>query len=228
MSFTLEQVVPWGRSLDEYVAMFDLSESDLRLRILGCGDGPASFNASLTARGGYVRSVDPIYEFSEHDIRARINETYAEIMKQTRENEHEFSWTTIRSVDELGRVRKAAMEEFLTDYPLGARQGRYVSGQLPHLPFAEGQFDLALCAHLLFLYSEQLSEEFHVSSLRELCRIATEVRVFPLLELGARRSRYLEAVVATLEKHGYSAVVRSVPYEFQKGGNEMVVIRKVG
>ena len=30
--FTLEQVVPWGRSLDEYRRMFDLSADDLRLR----------------------------------------------------------------------------------------------------------------------------------------------------------------------------------------------------
>ena len=47
----LEQVVPWGRSLAEYRAMFALSEADLQRRILGCGDGPASFNAEMTAAG---------------------------------------------------------------------------------------------------------------------------------------------------------------------------------
>jgi len=36
MGFTLEKVVPWGRSYDEYVSMFGLSEADLRLRVLGC------------------------------------------------------------------------------------------------------------------------------------------------------------------------------------------------
>lgn len=39
MAFTLDKVVPWGRSYDEYVAMFALSSDDLRRRILGCGDG---------------------------------------------------------------------------------------------------------------------------------------------------------------------------------------------
>ncbi len=35
MSFTLEKVVPWVRSFDEYAAMFSLSNADLDKRILG-------------------------------------------------------------------------------------------------------------------------------------------------------------------------------------------------
>ena len=52
MSFTLEKIVPWGRSFDEYISMFSLSANDLKKKILGCGDGPASFNAELTKIGG--------------------------------------------------------------------------------------------------------------------------------------------------------------------------------
>lgn len=64
MAFELSGVVPWGRSYAEYVAMFALSDEDLNRRILGCGDGPAAFNAGLTGRGGSVVSVDPLYAFS--------------------------------------------------------------------------------------------------------------------------------------------------------------------
>ena len=46
MTFTLDRIVPWGRTFDEYRAMFALSTTDLEGRILGCGDGPASFNAA--------------------------------------------------------------------------------------------------------------------------------------------------------------------------------------
>ena len=46
--FTLDQVVPWGRSFDEYRAMFAMTDMDLTGRILGCGDGPASFNREAT------------------------------------------------------------------------------------------------------------------------------------------------------------------------------------
>ena len=224
MSFKLEHIVPWGRSFDEYVAMFALSETDLRLRLLGCGDGPASFNALLTRRGGRAVSVDPLYRFSLKDVRKRINATYADVMEQTRKNKHQFIWTTIKSVDELGRIRTAAMAEFLSDYPQGFKQGRYVKGELPHLPFTDGKFDLAVCSHLLFLYSEQLSEDFHVASIRELCRVADEVRVFPLLELGAKRSRHLQGVVERLSRRGYSVTICPVSYEFQRGGNQMMRI----
>ena len=48
MAMKLEKVVPFGRSLDEYIKMFKLTVADLGKRILGVGDGPASFNAEAT------------------------------------------------------------------------------------------------------------------------------------------------------------------------------------
>ena len=68
MAFSLAEVVPWGRSYDEYVAMFDLAPADLQGKIIGCGDGPASFNGVLAGRGGSVVSIDPIYVFHGSDI----------------------------------------------------------------------------------------------------------------------------------------------------------------
>ena len=44
MDFRYQDIVPWGRSFDEYLGMFDLSEDDLARDIVGVGDGPASFN----------------------------------------------------------------------------------------------------------------------------------------------------------------------------------------
>jgi len=73
---------------------------------------------------------------------------------------------------------------FLADFEEGKRQGRYVDAELQNLPFADGDFDIALCSHFLFLYSEQFSEDFHVTAIQEMCRVAEEVRVFPLLALG--------------------------------------------
>lgn len=135
MSFTLEKVVPWGRSFEEYVAMFSLSTADLKKKILGCGDGPSSFNAILTAQGGSVVSVDPIYMFSVAQIRKRIDVTYKKVINQTRLNKREFVCKSIKTVEELGSVRMAAMEKFLTDYSTNSK--RYVAGKLPDLPFEE-------------------------------------------------------------------------------------------
>lgn len=226
MHFTLKDIVPWGRTPAEYAAMFALSDADYQRRILGCGDGPAAFNAGVTKQGGRVVSVDPLYRFSAEEIRKRIGETYAEVMAQTRANREEFIWTTISSVDELGRIRLAAMEDFLADYPRGLQEKRYVAGALPRLSFADASFDLALCSHLLFLYSEQLSGAFHLDAIRELCRVAAEVRIFPLLELGAKPSRHLQAVKDGLAGEGYAVSVEPVPYEFQKGGNRMMRVTR--
>nr|EES53254.1 MAG: conserved hypothetical protein [Leptospirillum ferrodiazotrophum] len=225
MSFSLNEVVPWGRSFEEYVLMFSLSREDLAQDILGCADGPASFNTRLTKRGGRIVSVDPIYQFSRDEIERRIQETYGTVLEQTRKNAHEFVWKSIGSVEEMGRVRMEAMDDFLSDYPEGLHSGRYVAESLPALSFFDRQFSLALCSHFLFLYSEHLSLNFHVQSLVELCRVADTVRVFPLLELGAKPSRHLDSVLKILEEKGHSISIVTVDYEFQKGGNRMLEVR---
>jgi hypothetical protein len=87
--FTLQQVVPWGRSFEEYHAMFALSDADLQ-RVLGCGDGPASFNAVATRSGATIVSGDPLYRWSQIEIRLRVEDTFDEIIDQTRRNAREF------------------------------------------------------------------------------------------------------------------------------------------
>jgi SAM-dependent methyltransferase len=223
--FTLDQVVPWGRSFGEYQRMFALTGLDLRRTVLGCGDGPASFNAGFTRRGGRAVSCDPIYQFDKVQLQERIAETYDVIMDQTRQNAHEFVWTPeMGTVEEMGRVRMAAMGDFLDDYESGKGEGRYVEAELPTLPFVDSTFDLAVCSHLLFLYSEQLGEAFHHAAIQEMCRVAAEVRIFPLLSLGGQRSRFVDPCARALRAAGFAVTIETVPYEFQRGGNEMMRI----
>ena len=152
----LREIVPWGRSFDEYRRMFALDDGDLAGRILGCGDGPASFNAEATAAGYAVVSCDPIYAFTAEDIRRRVEETYDAVISQVRLHPERFVWDAFRDPDDLGRQRLAAMGRFLVDFERGKQEGRYVAASLPGLPFADGEFRLALVSHLLFLYSEHL------------------------------------------------------------------------
>lgn len=224
MSFTLFEVVPWGRSYDEYVSMFSLSSQDLRRNIVGCSDGPASFNSILTSKGGSIVSVDPLYAFSTKEIKKRIEETYDVVLDQTRKNRSEFVWGSISSVEELGRIRMSAMEEFLKDFDKGKSDGRYIKGSLPKLPFKNKEFDIALCSHFLFLYSDRLSEKFHIDSIKELCRVASQVRIFPLMELGAKKSRHLAPIISKLKEKNYQIDIKKVAYEFQKGGNELMIV----
>ncbi len=226
MPFELKEVVPWGRSYTEYCRMFALSGADLRKSILGCGDGPASFNREQALHGVRVVSVDPLYRFDGGQIEQRIQETSAEVLDQTRKNRHEFVWVDIKSVEELGRIRKQAMRDFIEDYAEGRRIGRYIAAGLPDLPFQGERFQLALCSHFLFLYSDHYSLDFHVDSIQELCRVADEVRIFPLVKLGSVPSQHVEPAVRRLEDQGLQVDIEQVGYEFQRGGNRVMRVRK--
>ena len=219
----LDHVVPWGRSFEEYQRMFNLAPADLDKRILGCGDGPASFNATLTARGGRVVSCDPVYRFSPEAIRRRVDAVYPEIMAKVWANASNYLWDELGTVEQLGEVRMAAMTDFLADFTEGCEQGRYCDAALPDLPFEDAAFDLALCSHYLFLYSDHLDEEGHLQGMRELCRVAKEVRVFPLVALDGNHSRHLDAVMAALADEGIRTSLEPVDYRFQKGATEMLV-----
>jgi hypothetical protein len=170
--FALDQVIPWGRSFEEYRRMFALTDADLRLRILACADGPASFNAQATRRATAVISIDPLYQLDSATIAERIAVTRDQMLEQAQRNSQQFVWDSIQSVEELGRIRMHAMQVFLDDYDLGKV---------------------------------------------ELCRVAREVRIFPLLALDGRTSPYVPNVVAGLSD-ARVVTLETVPYEFQQGG----------
>lgn len=65
----LENTIPLGRKLSEYISMFDLEQEDLTKCILDCGGGPSSFNSEMKLLGHNVVSIDPIYAFSAKDIK---------------------------------------------------------------------------------------------------------------------------------------------------------------
>ena len=223
----LENIVPWGRSFEEYRLIFDLTPEDLTKKILGCSDGPASFNAELSAQHGLVVSVDPIYQFSDDEIRSQINAIYPDIMSQVKQNIGDFIWDSIKNPEELGTTRMAAMTHFLSDYEKGKQTGRYINASLPSLPFVDKSFNLALCSHYLFLYSAHVDLEQHLQSLRELCRVAREVRVYPLVTLEGNISPHLDSVTQALVDEDIKVSLRTVKYRFQKGATKMLITKTV-
>ena len=94
------------------------------------------------------------------------------------------------------------MRRFLEDFEKGKAEGRYVTASLPSLPFGNGEYTIALCSHLLFLYSDQLNLDFHRASVEELLRVAAEVRIFPLLTLERKPSPHIEPLMTYLAEKG--------------------------
>ena len=226
MPIAYDHIIPWGRSFDEYVSMFSLTEQDLEKKILGCGDGPACFNAGMKSQGKRVTSIDPIYQFSKQELKQRINDVYPVVLEQTRQNQDKFVWENITSIEDLGEKRMASMTLFLEDYDNGKSEGRYINAELPVIQFKDNEFDLALCSHFLFLYSENMDESFHIQSVTELCRVAKEVRIFPIVDLNAVCSPHVDSVCTCMQEIGYRVTIEPTGYRFQKGRNEMMKIIK--
>ena len=222
----LDQIVPLGRSAADYRAMFALQPEDRSRPILGCGDGPAAFNAGWTGEGGRVVSLDPLYAWPGDAVRRRIEATFPNVVRRMHADPHRFTLAAGETIDTLADRRWLAMRTFLADYADGGRAGRYVAGALPHLPFADDAFDLAVCSHLLFLYEAQLSQAFHLRALRALLRVAREVRVFPLVNLQARTSAYLAPIRTALSDSGARSEIVAVAYEVQRGARHMLRITR--
>ena len=223
----LSTIVPWGRTLEEYSRFFALTPAEIAgSRFLDCGGGPASFTAEVVARGGNAIATDPIYEVSGADIRARFEEVAPTIIKQVDDDRDVWCWDFFGDPAGLLAFRRRALEGFLADFDAGRESGRYVAASLPSLPFPDDSFDVALSSHLLFLYSEHLSLDFHRAALKEMLRVAGEVRAFPLLSLHGGTSAHLQPMIDAFNAEGHTAELVPVNFEFRKGGREMLRLRR--
>ncbi|BAY78527.1 hypothetical protein NIES25_50020 [Nostoc linckia NIES-25] len=226
MTMILDKVVPFGRSMDEYIKMFNLTNADLNKKIIGIGDGPASFNAEMTRQGKTVVSIDPLYQFSGDEILKRFNEVVDNIINQVKATPNDWVWSYHKSPEDLRHNRVKVIQEFLADYDNGKNTNRYIFGELPKLAYDNQEFDIALCSHLLFLYSDHLDYDFHLNSVGEMLRIAKEIRIFPLISLMLNPSQHLEKIIRYYSAKGYKINIEKVEYELQPGGNQMLKITK--
>ena len=225
MAFELKNVVPWGRNLEEYIQIFKLTDSDLKSKIISFGDGPASFNSEMTKLGKTVVSLDPIYQFTENELKQRIAETKETVIEQMKANQENFVWKNIKNVSELEQIRMHAMTNFLDDFEAGKKQERYIYHELPNpTKYNNLEYDLGLSSHFLILYS-QLGIDFHIQAITEMLRICREIRIFPILNLNATKSEVLDDIIIHFDTN-FIVNIESSNYEFQKGGNKMLVIKR--
>jgi SAM-dependent methyltransferase len=225
MGMQLDSVVPFGRTLAEYRLMFNLTDADLQRQILDIGAGPASFTAEMFQLGYRVTAIDPIYNFSSVEIQQQFDNCVDRIIGQIETSEQDWVWKFHQSPAALRRCRELALQLFLADYDRGKAAGRYIAGEVPQA-IDNNFYDLILCSHFLLLYSAQLSWEFHARSVTKLLEHTNELRIFPLLTLMFDRSPYLDRLCEHVTTLGCKAQILPVEYEFQPGGNEMLVISR--
>ena len=113
-----------------------------------------------------------------------------------------------------------AAAHFLQDYQQGQKAGRYLAMSLPKLPFTDYQFDLALCSHWLF--SESPDSFYQVQMIKELIRVAGELRIYPLLNRDSEPSASLAPVMMALQQDNLGVELREVDFELKKEGNALL------
>lgn len=211
-----------SRSYAEYEAMFDLTE--LPGSVLDCCAGGAGFTAEAAARGVDAIAVDPAYELPAAELVDTVRRSLPAGGAIVDEHADRFVWKWYGTPAHKDDLRIEAADRFLQDVSIAPE--RYVPGSLPELPFDDRRFELVLSSHLLFTWADKYDQDWHLAALRELVRVsASEVRVFPLVQQGAGEPvTYLPELLTELE--GVTAEIRKVPYEFQVGADEMLVLSR--
>ncbi len=218
----MRNLVLWGHSLQDYREMFDLTDENLQGAIVDCGSGPTSFNAEMEQAGHQVVSVDELFGLESEMIARQAHHEFDEMQQYVSQNQALFNWDKVGSLHQLVEGRQEGINTFLHDITQGKADERYVGGALTHLPYEDFSFDLALCSHYLFANIPGQDLDYHVAVIKELCRVAKEVRFFPLADRENKISDFLGPVLLALQNENYGTEVRHVPYRLQKEGNALL------
>lgn len=218
----MRKLVLWGHHLDEYREMFDLSEPETHDRLLEYGCGPSAVNAELSKRAAKAVSCDPLFALDPSTLSTKVSLMFDEMAADVEQHQHEFDLTRYGGLKTLIAKRKRGIDTFFSDYKQGLREKRYCSVQDGRLPFTDFSFDFALSAHYFFADLDHQAVALQVQMIRELARVAKEVRIFPLIDRTGQPSPMLGPVLLALQQENFGTEIREVPCQFQPEGNAML------
>ncbi len=219
----LEHIAFLGRTFQEYLDMFGLTESELKdIKVLDCPSGPSSFTAEAHAKGLEVTACDPCFSLTGEGLKRKAAEDLLHVFDSFDPVRDNYVWTYYENKEQVLTLRRQATERFLRDYGK-MPSDRYVEASLSALPFEDNAFTMALSGHFLFLYANWVSIDQHLQYIRELLRVASrEVRLYPLVTLEAEPYDYLGYIISTLADEDIRAEVLPVSIEFLKGSGKML------
>jgi len=95
-----------------------------------------------------------------------------------------------KNPDYIRALRERASAILFSDFKRHLQ--RYFAGELPRLPFADGEFDLTLASYLLFAYQDRFDYEFHRDSILEIMPVTRrEARIYPTVTFEAQPREYI-------------------------------------
>ena len=173
-------------NLSEYQVLFNLTPEDLDKKIIDFPAGLNSFSAEMFQQNRPAVACDKLYADSL-------------ALKQLAEK--------IVTENQPGADKVATIKYFEKDFPQGFKEKRYVAGNLPELPFSNHQFDLLLCSFFFFFNGDNVDNGWN--NLMEMLRIATEVRISPLLA-DHNPEKLLGPLMLKLQMHSFGIEIRSI------------------
>ncbi len=218
----MRELVLWGHHVDEYREMFALSTADFNTRILEYGCGASAINAELHEGADHVVSCDPLFTLDKATLSTKVSLIFEDMLAAVKKNQDKFDFSRYGGLDGLVSNRREGIAEFFADYERGLAETRYLPLRDYTLPFADFSFDFALCSHYLFADLDGQDIDFHLKVIRELARVAKEVRIFPLIDRLGQPSPFLGPVLLGLQQENYGVEVREVSYHLEPTGNAML------
>lgn len=222
----IDRIAFFGRTYAEYLSMFDLNGSMLKNGpVLDCPSGASSFASEAHQLGIDVTSCDILYNHALEEFFERGKRDIEHVFEKFDEAAHLYVWRYYKNKAEVIALRNKALKLFAEDFPAGFKEKRYIHAELPSLPFPDKTFLLVVSGNFLFLYGNRLDFDFHIACIKELVRVCSgEVRIFPLVGLDAMPYPYLDDIMSSIGSDGIEAEIVKVPFEFQRGANEMMKI----
>lgn len=228
-----DRIAFYGRTFGEYERFFNFSAAQWKgWKVLDCHARSSSFAAEAARMGIRAVAMDPMYDLPVAALEPVAQADREAVLRKCEARPELYNFDYVKSFDAVRELRHEAVERFLADFPAGRAQGRYVTGSLPRLPFADGTFDVVLNNHYLFLYAEQFEYGEVLAGCREMARVCKlgatgEVRIYPLLGHNTRPYRHLQRLrIDLFREAGISAEVVEIPFQYLKGSNQMLILQR--
>jgi hypothetical protein len=216
----------WGLSYDNIVAMMKLSATDLQKKIVNCMGVPSSFTAIALKNQQDVITCSDIYGSAKADIKKRAAKAVQQAISFIESNPDRFSASAIDTPKAYEKFLQENLKIFFEHYDKAFADHCYSSESLPDIAFADNEFDLAICHHFLFISDKNFTVDFQIAAIKALCRIASEARIYPLLDPQGKRPVELDEIIKTLEQQGYLCRFESVDYKLEKGGDTLLKVSR--
>src|SRR5206468_3399002 len=135
-----------------------------------------------------------------------------------------YRWSYYETPERMRDFRQRAYSTFLSDYT--THPDRYIAGELPTLPFADGEFDVTLVSYFLFAYQERLTYEFHRESVLEIMRVTRgEARIYPTVTFEAQPSEFIARLRSDPALQTFVFAEIKTDFEFLVNSNSFLKVR---